>query len=36
MCVWRSLCCYILLLIIGSFIPNRAVPASNIVVCNEC
>ena len=30
-----SICCYILLLIFGSFILDRAVPATNIVVCNK-
>ena len=35
MCIWRVICSYILLLIFGSFIPYKAVPATNIVVCNK-
>ena len=36
LCVYRGiLSCYISSLIFGSFIPDRAVPATNLVVCNK-
>ena len=35
MSTWQAIMLYILLLIFGSFIPDRAVPATNIVACNK-